>query len=203
MKLYQDGDSCRAFCGHCSKVVRTVFERRDVPFSDGQGVAKNILAAVCAECGLIAAIPAQSTPAIAEARKREMVSLEASLPAIYVDVLDLAAHKINPALSSEFRKPLLSYFFHHLAHKTKSVKQLKIAHERTLLMFPEIRGGHKRRLSFKVSTMVADDVSWLLEATDLNTTELIKSVVFEIHQQVLETPKPSCLSELQTIASYA
>ena len=68
MKLYQDGDSSTAFCGHCSKVVSTVFERRDVPFSDGHGAAKNILAAVCAECGSIAAIPAQSTPAIAEAR---------------------------------------------------------------------------------------------------------------------------------------
>lgn len=202
MKLYQDGDSSRAFCSHCAKVVKTVFARRDVPFSDGKGAAKNILVATCEQCDAVVAVPAQSTPAIAEARKRELVSLEASLPAIYVDVLDLATHRISPHLSSEFRKPLLSYFFHLLAHKTTSVKQLKRAHEMTLLMFPEKRGGAKRRVSLKVSTLVAEDVNWLIDATDLNTTDLIKSVVYEIRKQVLDAPKPKYIRDLQAIATY-
>ena len=103
---------------------------------------------------------------------------------------------------ADFRRPLLSYFFHRFAHKPTSVRQLKRAHELTLQLFPEERGGHKRRLSLKVSPTVADDVNWLVDATDLSPTELLKSMVYEIHQQVLETPKASCIRDLQTIATY-
>jgi hypothetical protein len=203
MKLFRDGDCSRAFCSHCAKVVKTVFVRRDVPFSDGNGTAKNILVGACEVCDAVVSIPAQSTPAIAEARRCGMVSLEASLPAIYVDVLDLAAHRISPDAMSEFRKPLLSYFLHRFAHKSAGVRQLRRAHELTLQMFPEERGGLKRRLSLKVSPTVADDVNWLVNATELSTTELLKSMVYEIHQQVLETPKPTCIRDLQTIATFA
>lgn len=202
MKLYRDGDVSRAFCSHCAKVVKTVFARRDVPFNDAKGSAKNILVGVCNVCDSVVSIPAQSTPAIAEARKREAVSLEASLPAIYVDVLDLAVHRISPQSASDFRRPLLSYFFHQFAHKSASVRQLKRAHALSLQMFPEERGGYKRRLSLKVSSTVAEDVSWLVGATQLNTTELLKSMVYEIHQQVLESPKASRIKDLQTIATY-
>jgi len=202
MKLYRDGDVSRAFCSHCAKVVKTVFARRDVPFNDAKGSAKNILVGVCNVCDSVVSIPAQSTPAIAEARKREAVSLEAALPAIYVDVLDLAVHRISPQSASDFRRPLLSYFFHQFAHKPSSVRQLKRAHALSLQMFPEARGGYKRRLSLKVSSTVAEDVSWLVSATQLNTTELLKSMVYEIHQQVLESPKAGRIKDLQTIATY-
>lgn len=71
MKLFLDGDCSKALCSHCAKVVKTVFVRRDVPFSDGEGMAKNILVGVCDVCNAVVSIPAQSTPAIAEARKRD------------------------------------------------------------------------------------------------------------------------------------
>jgi hypothetical protein len=203
MKLFLDGDCSKAFCAHCAKVVKTVFVRRDVPFSDGTGLAKNILVGACDVCDTVVSIPAQSTPAIAEARKRDMFALEASLPAIYVDLLDLASYQISPQAMADFRRPLLSYFFHKFANKSRSARQLKRAHELTLQMFPEQRGGLKRRLSLKVSRAVADDVNWLVNATELNTTELLKSMVFEIHQQVLETPKPMYIRDLQAIATYA
>ena len=202
MKLYRDGDRSRAFCADCAKVVSTVFTRRDVPFSDGKGVVKNILAGTCEHCGQVVTIPAQSAPAIAEARARETASLEAVLPAIYVDVLDLAVHRINPQSSSEFRRPLLSYFFHQYAHKPSSARQLLRAHQKIALLYPEQRGGLKRRLSLKVSSSVASDVQWLLEATDLSKTELIKSLVYEIQQSVLETPKLNYIRDLKAIATY-
>ena len=53
-----------------------------------------------------------------------------------------------------------------------------------------------------MSSTVAEDVSWLVGATELNTTELLKSMVYEIHQQVLESPKASRIKDLQTIATY-
>lgn len=203
MKLYRDGDSSKSFCSRCAKVVTTAFERRDVPFSDGKGMAKNILVGVCDACDSVVSIPAQSAPAISEARTREVASLEASLPAIYIDVLDLAARQISPWTTTDFRRPLLSFFIHQFAHKSTAARKLRRSYEESLRLFPEERGGAKRRLSLKVSTTVASDLSWLLEATDLSKTELIKSVVYEIRQQVIETPKPNYIKELQAIATYA
>jgi len=70
MKLLFEGDQGKALCEHCQQVVTTTYVRRDVPFSDGQGQAKEILVGVCDDCDTVVAIPAQSTPSIKEARKR-------------------------------------------------------------------------------------------------------------------------------------
>lgn len=72
MKLYQEGDHGTAICGHCEKVVTTTFMRRDVPFSDGKGIAKAILVGVCNTCSQVVSIPSQSTPAIRDARLNEL-----------------------------------------------------------------------------------------------------------------------------------
>jgi hypothetical protein len=69
-KLFQEGDKSKATSSHCCEQVSTTIVRRDVPFSDGKGSAKDILVAVCDVCDHVVAVPAQSTPAIREARQR-------------------------------------------------------------------------------------------------------------------------------------
>lgn len=81
MKLYQPGDKSKAVCSKCGKLVSTTFAYRDVPFDDGSGVVKGILAAVCDECQYVVAVPSQSTPAIRRAREAAEISLEGSIPA--------------------------------------------------------------------------------------------------------------------------
>ena len=203
MKLFHEGDKSRGFCESCATIVQTIFVRRDIPFSDGKGLARKILVAQCSTCQTMVAIPAQSTPAIRDARDREVVSLEASLPAIYLDVMDLAVYNISPTTASDFRRPLLSYFLHQYAHKPRSVGQLKRARLKCPDVFPEKRGDAKRRLSLKVSSVVAADLDWLLTATQLSKTDLIKSVVYEIHQSLLEKPNQAFLRDLRAIATYS
>lgn len=72
MKLYQEGDSGKAICSQCAKLVTTTFLRRDVLFSDCKGAAKAILVGVCDTCSQMVSIPAQSTPAIRDARQKEL-----------------------------------------------------------------------------------------------------------------------------------
>lgn len=69
--LFQVGDKSNAICSRCGELVSTTFVLRDVPFSDGSGSAKGLLVAVCDVCGEVVATPAQSTPAIREARQEE------------------------------------------------------------------------------------------------------------------------------------
>ena len=66
--IYNPGDKSRAICEGCAKVVATTFVYRDIAFDDGSGVVRDILVAVCDACEAIAAVPAQSPPAIRQAR---------------------------------------------------------------------------------------------------------------------------------------
>ena len=72
MKRPFEGDHGRALCEHCQQIVTTTYVRRNVPFSDRHGEAKDVLAGVCDVCDTIVAIPAQSTSAIKEARKQQV-----------------------------------------------------------------------------------------------------------------------------------
>lgn len=203
MKLYQEGDQGKALCSHCKGIVATTFRRRDVPFSDGKGMARDILVGVCDTCDQVISIPAQSTPAIREARQKELKSIEAVLPAIYVDVLDYAAYTIDNTASTDFRRILITYFLRRAAQKEQSAAKLLASHERARALFPERRGLARRRLSMKVPQRVKDDLRELIRGTELNTTELLKSVVFDIQSDVLDSPKPALLKELRTLAAVS
>ncbi|WP_423597613.1 hypothetical protein [Roseateles sp. MS654] len=201
MKIFHEGEGGKAFCSHCNDVVRTTYARRDMPFSDGRGVARNILVGVCDRCGKPAAIPAQSTPAIAKARKAVAHPIEANLPAIYIDVLDHAVQRIDGQASTDFRRALLTYFIHKAAMDVRAASILRLSHRKAIERFPEERGGARRRISMKVPSRVTEDFRRLESSTELNTTELLKSVVFLIHQRVLEDPRPRLIGELQAISA--
>ena len=68
MKIFIEGDKSTAFCFCCSDIVQTTFFLRNVSFSDGRGIAMDILVGVCDKCEQVVAIPAQSVPAISRAR---------------------------------------------------------------------------------------------------------------------------------------
>jgi hypothetical protein len=203
MKIHLEGDKGKAACHRCGDVVRTTFVRRDVPFSDGSGSASNILVGACDVCGDTVSIPAQSTPAIRRARKAASAALEASLPAVYVDVLDCAVHTIDHQASTDFRRVLLTYFVHKAAHDARAASRLKKSHERALARFPEQRGSARRRLSMKVPQRLNDELRLLQERTSLNTTELLKSVVVDIQDTVLDKPKSAVIDELRALSAIA
>lgn len=67
MRTLKSGDKGKAICAGCG-LIGTTYLHRNVPFSDGVGIAKNILAGVCDGCGQVVAIPAQSAEDIRKAR---------------------------------------------------------------------------------------------------------------------------------------
>ena len=203
MKIFLDGDKGKAICDRCGGIVDTTFQRRDVPFSDGSGLVRNLLVGVCDSCDAVVSIPAQSTPAIRRARKPAPDNLEANLPAVYVDLLDYAVYTIDEQASTDFRRLLLTYFVHRDASDPRSVRRLRKAHDEALARYPEPRGVPRRRLSLKVPPRVSLALRQLEEDTELNTTELIKSVVCEIQDAVLERPQPAVIQALRTLSAVA
>lgn len=202
-KLYEEGEKSKAICECCQRLVSTTFVRRDVPFSDGKGEARNILAAVCDHCEQVVAIPAQSTPAIREARQREVKAIEAQLPAIYLDMLDLAAYTVDSASSTEFRKVLMTLYLHRFASGEYPRERLLKAHRLAVERFKEQRGAARRRLSMKVTPRIAEDIRTLIQDTTMSQTEVIKAVIYQIQADVIESRKPVLMKELGALAVVA
>jgi hypothetical protein len=202
-KLYEEGEKSKAICSSCQQLVTSTFARRDVPFSDGNGEVKNILVSVCDLCDQVVAIPAQSTPAIREARQKVVKPIEAQLPAIYLDMLDLAAFTIDSTNSTEFRKVLMVFYLHRFASGEYPRERLLKAHRTAVERFKEERGAARRRLSMKVSLRIADDIKTLVDNTSMSQTEVIKSVIYQIQTDVVEARKPALLKELSALSAIS
>ena len=123
-----------------------------------------------------------------------------NFPAIYLDVLDLAAYMVDSASSTEFRKVLMMLYLHRFASGEYPRARLVRAHELTIERFKERRGAARRRLSMKVTPRIAEDLKALMDATTLTQTQIIKSVIYQIHCDVIESQKPALLKELVALA---
>jgi hypothetical protein len=203
LNLFEEGERRMAACPHCAQTAATTFARRNIPLNEGEGMAKAILVEICDACGAIAAIPAQSMPAIRETRQRGMKSLEALLPAIYMDVLDLALYGINPANSSEFRKIMMAVYFHRFASGLCPARELIEARAAARTHYKERRGGARRRLSMRMTSRVADDLAKLTQETRMSQTDVVKSVIFRIQQDVLELRDPALIKELVSLSLFS
>lgn len=209
MRILFEGDSGKAPCEHCQAVVPTRYTRRDVPFSDGKGLARDILVGVCTLCDGVVALPPQSTPAIHEARKQQLKSIEARLPAVYLDALDAAMHAVSREAGANLRKLFLAYYFHQLA-QVQQDGQLQAAHQSFVQALDEqreqrglARFSATRRLSMKVNPHMAQDMLALQQQTGVNQTELLKAVIALIQADVLEERDEEVILALQRLARLA
>ncbi|MGE8354598.1 MAG: hypothetical protein ACN6P5_29085 [Pseudomonas protegens] len=208
MKLFLQGDRGKALCEHCQQIVGITYLRRDVPFSDGHGLARDILVGVCNQCATTVAIPPQSTPAIKDTRQHQLTSIEARLPAVYLDVLDAAMHSVVQDAGVQMRKLFFSYYFSAqagpAAHGTHGLERIHrsfatyLAEQAKARRLPDAHS--MKRLSLKVNHYVAEDLVHLLKATRMTQTELLKSVIAQIREDVLEGGNPAVIADLRQLA---
>lgn len=203
MKLYMPGEKGRALCEQGGR-VSTTWRYRDVPFSDGSGVARKILAGVCDHCGKVVSLPPQSTPSIRAARRGAQVSIEAILPAVYLDALDLACWRIDPEASQEFRKPLLMHYLHGSSLSRAATQRLARASRETGSFSQAAKSvTERKRLSMKVSPAMSRTVERLAETTRLSKTDLIKGAIVQISAEIVGPAHPARLDELKSLALFA
>lgn len=122
---------------------------------------------------------------------------------MYVDILDYAVHMIDNRASTDFRRVLLSYFMHKGAQSDKAPQLLRAAFDRAAAKFPEARGAPRRRLPMKVPARVGDALRRLEVSTALNKTDLIKSVVIDIQDKVLDQSRPGLIEELRALSAIS
>lgn len=206
-KLYIPGDKSRAICPHCRKVQATTFAYRDVPFDDASGTVKGVLTAVCDACGAVAAIPAQSTPAIRRARETADIPLEVNLPAPEIEILDAAAFQIDPEATSRFRKAIFTYYLRrferdpdHLDTVNRDLSQWIAARKQNLHASTKVKIP-SRRLSFKLAPRTGQRMAAVLDKTGWSKTSLVRSVVMSVEKDILKNRARKAVIDLQEIAA--
>ena len=196
MKLLFLGDKGKAICEHCGPVT-TTYLYRDVPLSDSGKVVKDILVGECDKCHSVASIPAQSTPAIKAEREKATKSIEAVLPAPYIEVLDMAAFKISSRATTEMRKYLVLTYLHK-QHESKTKPSDWTVFE---LGFAKDIKLPTRRFSIKVSSKMEDEFLSVKNMFNMSKTDTLKTIINEIKEDILD--KGNVSPEIQIIAKMA
>jgi hypothetical protein len=181
MKLLFQGDKGKAICEHCGPVT-TTYLYRDVPLSDSGQVVKDILVGVCDKCESVASIPAQSTPAIQSERERATKSIEAVLPAPYIEVLDMAAFSISNRATTEMRKYLVLAYLHKYL-ETKAKPSDWTAFEKN---FAKTVKPPTKRLSLKVSPKIENEFILVSDIWAMSKTNTLKTIIHEIKEDILD-----------------
>ncbi len=200
MKLIVEGEKSMRECSNCNSIVPTTFKYADVPFSDGVGMATNILVGVCDCCGQVVSTPPQSTPAIRQSRAKALHSVEVKVPLALVDAVNMAAFEIDVDFSQEFRKKAIWYFVRWYAtEKPDSFISAKSQHIADIEKLGQPRG----RFSFKVSKAMSDDLKKACEALGENQTETIKIAAITFYKKIVENPDRKIVKKMKDLAYMA
>jgi len=194
MKILKVGDTQQAACSHCKKFKNVTYQLRNIPFSDGKGVVKNVLVGVCECCNSVAVLPHQSTPAVRKQLETQRKSLESRVPAHMVDILNLASVELSGG--TDFVPGLIKFYIHALSNNDISISCIP-----KYLGSELAKGKSQKRISIK-GRLVAEEIRHLKETTKINnTTDLIKGVVLKINDDVLVRKKAKTIRALKNIVA--
>lgn len=197
MKIFKVGDSQQTICEHCHSLETATFALRNVPFSDGSGIVKNVLVGVCNQCDQVSILPHQSAPVVNKQLEAQRKPIETRLPAHMIDILNLAAVEIGG--STDFVPNLVKYYIHTLANDKTTAKKID-----QFLKSGLAKGKAEKRLSLKGRKIYSDIEELKITSRINNTTELIKSVILKINEDILvkkETKSTRYLKDIMASVS--
>ena len=196
MKIIKEGDTGRAVC-ECCGLTNTTYKLRDIPFSDNRGIVKGVLAGVCNACNEVIALPPQSVPRVKDEYMRKSKSLEARLPAHYIDILNVASLKIDASHSEALKSILILYYINGMRCGDISSDNL---HNLLKSDFPS--APLSQRFSLKITEKTEKELSETLSILHFdNISDLIKATILKIDEDIVKPQKPRNLKQLQRISA--
>lgn len=193
MKIYKLNEKSKGICESCKKLVPTTFKLASVPFSNGHGVVDDILCATCDHCETIVSIPQQSAPRIKEAMNTKKHSIEARLPRHLLDILLLASDQFELGSPELLKDSLIRYYIGIAETDKKLLTNIKD------FSTSDFAKGSGFRLSLKVSDAIYDRFEHLRKRTSLNKTQLLKGLILQINEDILQKPMRKRINELQKV----
>lgn len=196
MKIVKEGDLREVVCSTCG-LTHATYLLRDVSFSDDSGIVKNILVAVCNHCDQVVSIPKQSTAKVKAEYNKIKTPIDVRLPAHFLDILNLATQKIDINLSDSFNKSLVLYYLHALSSKRYAQDNLAL-----LLKSDIAKAKASKRFSVKLNDKSIKEIQSLMVSQGLkNNTEVFKSLILRINEDIVQPQQPKHLAELQNFAA--
>jgi len=194
VKILKEGDTKKVACAKCGSFQNAIFRLRDVPFSDSSGIVKNVLVGVCDACDSVAIVPHQSTPLIKSQLDRRRKPIEGRVPSHFIDILNLASEQLGAA--ADFVPSLIKFYIHAMSKDEISSSNLS-----SFLKTDLAQGKSTKRISLK-GRYVAEETEILKECTHIaSTTELLKSIVLKINDDILVHKRPKQIKALQGLVA--
>jgi hypothetical protein len=193
MKIFKEGEKSRGICQTCKKLVPTTFKVTTVPLCSGKGKVDNILAAICDQCAHLVSIPQQSTPRIREIIASRKRSIEARLPRHLLDILILAGDKLEMGSPESLKDSLIRYYIAMAEEDKTMIKNIKKFSE------SDFAKGTSDRLSLKVNEAIYQIFEELKAKTRLSKTQIIKGLILQINQDILQKPTKKLIENLRKI----
>ncbi len=182
----------KAVCNTCKSIQGVTFKLRDTPFSDGTGIVRNVLVGICNNCDSIAVLPHQSTPAVKKQLEGQRKSLESRVPAHMIDILNLVSDELGGG--AEFVPHIMKFYIHSLSNNRISSHNIS-----RYLQTDLAEGMAQKRISIK-GRHLEEDLLHLKEITEIKkTSDLIKSVVLKINDDILVNKNSATISQLKNI----
>tara|TARA_R110002072_G_scaffold302924_1_gene489829 strand:- start:112 stop:705 length:594 start_codon:yes stop_codon:yes gene_type:complete len=194
MKILKEGDTKKVACNVCESFQDAIFRLRDVPFSDGSGLVKNVLVGVCDKCGSVALVPHQSTPLIKKQLDKQRKALEGRVPSHLIDILNLASDQLGAA--TDFVPSLIKFYIHGLSKNEISSSNLS-----GFLNSELAKGKATKRISLKGRYVLEEAELVKASAHIDSTTELLKSVVLKINDDILVHKCPKLIQALENLVA--
>lgn len=193
MKIFKENERSKGPCTLCKKIVTTTFKVSRVPLSSGKGHVSDILAGICDHCGSVVSIPQQSTPRIREALNSKKYSIEVRVPIQLLDILLLASDQFGMGHPDQLKDSLLRYYI-ALAESDK-----KISLELKKFSESDLAAGSGQRLSLKVNEVIYQKFAKVIERTKLSKTQVIKGLILQINEDVLQKRVKKRIEELEKV----
>ncbi len=186
MQIWREGDRSEAICHECRKRVETRFEVRTIRLPESGIDVPDVLVAACEECGGTAAIPAQSSPRLKEARERRKAEeLEARIPTHLDDVVHLLADHYAAAVAS-FRPSLLRFYLREVAGDDGFAARVKALSATELA-----RGRARARVSLRAPEELLRSARERARAAGIDSdADLIRGILLAAKEDVLEGRAP-------------
>lgn len=197
MKIFKVGEKSKGICSKCKSLVPTTFSICSVPLSSGRGTVDDILAATCDHCGHIVSIPQQSAPRIKETLNTKKHSIEVRLPRHLLDVLLLASDRFEFGNPELLKDSLIRYYIGVAESDKEILKNIKKFSQ------SDFAKGSDFRLSLKVNDAILERFKHLMGKTSLSKTQILKGIILQINEDILQNPIKKRLTELEKVLLVA
>jgi len=194
MEIVKSEETSTAVCKSCKTFVDVTYRLRDVPLSDGSDIVKDVLVGVCDICDDVCVLPHQSVPKVSKTMEQQRKPIDSRVPAHMLDILNLASAEVGGG--SDFVPNLLKYYLHALA-----VNEISPACLASFLTSDLASGKSQKRISLK-GRRVSEDIAKVKELTNLSSTsDIVKSVILKINDDILQKKNKGPISTLRGIAA--